>query len=202
MAEKMSGGDRLVLIVDALAAQLRHSPRAARVVAFIIDYLFAGIVSFVPAMLAYRFLVGPETLTGLADFLDAGVSVTIVVAVAVCSLALSYLYYVVLPCRAWPGQTPGKRLTHLEVVMLDGSRAGLRVLTVRWLVMTFVELVLTMPAAYVIELLEAAVPTVASVYSTAGMVVSVLSAFFAWRSREHRALHDLAAGTWVYQDRG
>ena len=203
MAQKMSGGDRLVAVLEGMAAQLKKNSWAARVVAFIADYLLCGMLSFLPATLIYQLLRGEGTFTGLADFVAAGHGMGVVVAVFVWSLAMTYAYYVLVPLKLMAGQTPGKRMVHLEVVMLNGNPASLSALSLRWAVMTFVETLATIGSAYVAQLFALLSPgSLSTSFSACGMVISVVSALYAWRNKEHRAFHDIIAGTWVYHDRG
>lgn len=204
MAQRMSGGDWLVATLDALGAQLKGNAWAARIVAFVIDYLLCGFISIIPGLVTYNLLIGGDgTFTSLANFVDAGKGLGITACVLALSLFLTFAYYVLVPLRLMPGQTPGKRLIHLEVVMLDGSAATLKALSLRWAVMTFVETLFTMGASYVMQFLEVLAPgSLSTTYSFVGMAISAASALYAWRNSEHRAFHDVVADTWVYHDRG
>ena len=202
MAQKMSGGDRLVAVIEAWGAQLRTQPVPSRIVAAVMDYFFCGILSFLPASTAVSVLTG-KSLTSVTDLVAQGLGLNVAVCVVLSALLVSYIYYVVVPLRVMVGQTPGKRLLHLEVVMLDGSPATLKALSIRWAFLTFVETIFTLPSAFFIQLLQVvAGDTASTAFTMVGGVASAVSIVRAWIDREHRCLHDILAGTWVYLDRG
>ena len=131
-----SPGDRLVGMFEELGRTLDAKPLTARGVAFVFDYLLAGILSTIPLMIAFN-LTGAQNQTNLADLVDAGAGIAGLSATVAAALAVSYAYYVLIPYRLLPGRTFGKYLAHLEVVMLDGSAATLGALSIRWAFATF-----------------------------------------------------------------
>ena len=191
-------GDASQHWAEKMVGSIEGSPLARRVLAFVSDYLIGGIVAMLPMGIASSF-VSNATLGDLSSCLEAGMGMGAVVAIVVSALALSYAYYVVLPLKVWPGQTVGKRLARLEVVMLDGSPATLRALSVRWAFTVFVETFFNICSSFVIQLLElTGGGVVSSSFALLGGAVSIVSALRVWRRGERRALHDVMAGTWVY----
>lgn len=192
-------GDRLNATFAEIGHVLDTKPFAARGVAVVIDYLLAGILSMLPMVTAFN-MVGGQSMSSLVDLLEAGVGVAGLAGVVAAALLVSYAYYVLVPYKLLPGQTPGKYLTHQEIVMLDGSPATLSALSIRWAVMTFVETICTFPSAIVLQFVGLALGDgVATAYQTVGMIATAVTVFLVWwKTPARRALHDIVAGTWVY----
>lgn len=186
---------------EKMVGRIEESPLARRVLAFVSDYLIGGIIATLPLGIANSFV--PNTKLGdLSSCLNAGMGMGAVAAIVAAALVLSYAYYVVLPLKVWPGQTVGKRLARIEIVMLDGSPASLKALSVRWAFTVFVETFFNICSSYVIQLLElTGGGAVSSSFALLGGAVSIVSALRVWRRGERRALHDVMAGTWVYTNK-
>lgn len=184
--------------VERTVEQIKGSPVKRRFAAFAIDYLLCGFVAMIPSIAAYSLLVG-GTMTDLSGFIDAGYGVGLVTLLVLVSLAISFCYHVIVPCRVWPGQTVGKRQMGLEVVMMDGSAASLATMAIRWAIMTFVETLMTVCASFLIQLVTIVCgPTVSSAYTAVGMLVSLYALSRVLWGKLHRPPHDVIAGTWVY----
>lgn len=191
-AEPKTWGDRLV-------DQLNKWPLMTRVLAFITDFICGAVATVVVIALPYYFMTGGQTVSTLSDYLEAGVSMPVVALLVLVALFLSWCYYVFIPMRVWPGQTLGKHLGGLEMVMMDGSAATIDTLTARWFTMLVAETPFMAVTSYVMQLVGLlAGNTVLSAWQIVGIAGSLISLVMMIRSKDHRALHDRVAGTWVY----
>lgn len=112
--------------------ELPAAPPASRLYAYVIDWALGGIVSGLPAVLAFAALRRDGSMLGtLYDFEATGYPQAVGVAVAVACLACAVAYFVVVPWLVWPGQTPGKRVAKLRVVGPGDATVGLGRLLVR-----------------------------------------------------------------------
>ena len=197
--EPSSPGDRLVALFEGIGRTLDTKPLAARAVAFVFDYLLAGMLSTAPLVIAFS-LTGAQNRASLTDLVDAGMGIAGLSATVAAALAISYAYYVLIPHRLLPGRTFGKYLAHLEVVMLDGSPATLGALSLRWAFATFAETLTTFASSLALQYVGLLGGQAAgSAYLTLGTLISLLTAWRMWRDHAtHRALHDIVAGTWVF----
>ena len=85
------------------------------------------------------------------------------------------------------------------MVMTDGSTATIDTLTARWFVMLIAETPFMAVTSYVMQLVGlVAGNTVLSAWQMVGIAGSLISLVMMIRSKDHRALHDRVAGTWVY----
>lgn len=184
---------------DRMVAQLEAWPLMTRVLAFVTDFICGAVATVIVIALPYYFISGGKTLSTLSEYLDAGVSTPVVALLVLVALFFSWCYYVLVPTRVWPGQTFGKHLGNLEMVMTDGSAATMDTLTARWFTMLIAETPYMAVTSYVMQLVGmVAGNTVLSVWQMAGLVGSLISLIMMIRSKDHRALHDRVAGTWVY----
>ena len=193
-SEPKTWGDRMV-------EQLNAWPLMTRILAFIIDFICGAVATVAVIALPYYFMTGGKTVSTLSDYLEAGVAVHVVALLVLVALFFSWCYYVLIPTRVWPGQTLGKHLGGLEMVMTDGSIATIDTLTARWFVMLIAETPFMAVTSYVMQLGGlAAGNTVLSAWQMVGIAGSLISLVMMIRSKDHRALHDRVAGTWVYSD--
>lgn len=195
----LSPGDRLNLTIDAMGRKLSTNVFASRAVALVIDFILCGILCIVPLVTTFN-IAGGDTMTTLTDLTSVGMGKAAIGGVLAASLLVSYIYYAIIPLKLLPGKTPGKYLIGLEIVMLDGSPATWKALSLRWLFMTFFETLFTFASALLLQYVTLlAGDQVANGYNIAGALVSAVSTWFVWHNAPHRrALHDLVAGTWVY----
>lgn len=185
--------------------ELPAAPPASRLYAYVIDWALGGIVSGLPAVLAFAALRRDGSMLGtLYDFEATGYPQAVGVAVAVACLACAVAYFVVVPWLVWPGQTPGKRVAKLRVVGPGDATVGLGRLLVR---QVLVGLVLEgsgfVAARYLCELAVLITRVDVNFYwEWAGLVITAVSAVLAFALPAHRALHDYVAGTRVVPAEG
>ena len=186
---------------DRMVEQLNNWPLMTRVLAFITDFICGAVTTVAVIALPYYFITSGETISTLSDYLKVGVSTPVVALLVLVALFLSWCYYVLIPTRVWPGQTLGKHLGGLEIVMTDGSAATIDTLTARWLTMFIAETPFMAVTSYVMQFVGmVAGNTVLSAWQIVGLAGSLISLVMMIRSKDHRALHDRVAGTWVYSD--
>lgn len=181
------------------------APPLSRMYAYIIDWIVGGIVSGMPAVLMYSGITRrTDMFSDLYVFEALGYPWEIgMLAGALCVIA-AILYFVVVPLVVWPGQTLGKRLSHIKVVRMDGEAPGVGALLVRQVIVGF----LLEGSGFVIShyIREMAVLTtridVNYYWEIAGLVITVISALLALAHPARRALHDYAARTMVVPAEG
>lgn len=184
----------------ATRREIAAAPPASRLYAYAIDWMLGGIVSGLPAVLTFAMLRHDGTMLGtLYDFEALGYPQWLGLGVAAACVTCALCYFVVVPWKVWPGQTPGKRVARLRVVSVDGTPATLAQLLVRQALGGFV----LEGSGFVIAryLREAAVlitrVDVNYYWEIAGIVLTVVSAILAFALPARRALHDYLAATRV-----
>ncbi|MBP3885632.1 MAG: RDD family protein [Olsenella sp.] len=194
------GDDPIEVWSNDVGSKLDENPLARRFLAFAIDLAVCAILSMGPIAVWSTVVLREKSLASFRQILDAGYGIGVPVALTLVGLALSIAYGVVVPWKVWPGQTLGKRVAGLEIVMLDGSPASLPVLLARQaLGLHLIEVVPSIAMTNVINLINATgATTVAYAWQTLGVAFTVASVVSVFRTADHRAVHDRLAGTWVY----
>ena len=108
-------------------------------------------------------------------------------------------YYVYIPLKIWPGQTPAKRLLNYKIVMMDNSKATAKALFMRNVIgMTFLELA-AFTTTYVVQLivLTAKIDYPAS-FGYITYFMTFLSFIITLTNYDRRMLHDYLGKTKVY----
>ena len=153
-----------------------------------------------PAVLAIGILQHNGTMLGtLYDFEALGYPQWVGLGVAAACMACALCYFVIVPWKIWPGQTPGKRISRIRVVSIDAKPASLMQLLARQVLGGFV----LEGSGYVIaRYLREAVVLVTRVdvnyyWEWAGIVLTAISAVLAFALPSRRALHDYLACTRV-----
>ena len=185
------------------SGNLFASPIFLRIAAFVCDYLMLLVITVALTMLPFYYLTGGGVTASIADYATIGFGVPVVVGIALAATALSWVYCALLPATAWSGRTLGKRWTNTEVVMVDGSPAGLGRLTLRWLFMLVAEapaLFATIDLRQLFGLLG--FDAVANVWNIASWVVLAASFIMMLGTDYHQSLHDRLLGTWVWNGNG
>jgi uncharacterized RDD family membrane protein YckC len=199
---RASGGDPIGAWSDDVGSKLDANPLARRFLASAIDFAVCAVLSMGPIAAWSAIAFGGKSFASFQQMLDAGYGIGVPVAFTLVGLALSIIYSVVVPWKVWPGKTLGKRVAGLEIVMLDGTPATLPVLLVRQVLgLHLIEVVPSIAMTNVINLLNVTgAATVANVWQTIGVGLTIVSVVSMSRTSDHRALHDRLAGTWVYSD--
>lgn len=163
---------------------------------YLMDFFLANVLAVIPLVFIESRVTGSTETTQVL----AGLPLPYVYLITALVFLLYILYYVVIPLKVWPGQTPAKRLLNYKIVMMDGSDVTLKALLLRNVfAMTFIEGA-AFTTTYVIQL----------VVLTAGIdypkfisyvcyFMTLLSIVVTWTNPNRRMLHDFIGGTKVYQ---
>lgn len=168
--------------------------------AYAVDWALGGVVTGAPAVLLYAAVTHrTDFYSDLYVFEALGHSMWWGILAGVLCIFAGLFYYVYVPTRILPGQTPGKRLLGLEIRRLDGSLPTFGDLFVRYgLVGFLVEGSAFVTGRFVRELVTLITRVdVATPWSIACLAITVVSALLALYRPKHRALHDVIAGTHV-----
>lgn len=175
---------------------------AKRLIAYAIDWAFSGVLIGFPEVLVFALVThSSDMFSDLYVFGSMGYSNIYAFMCCVASLAVFAAYYIWVPLKIWPGQTPGKRLLKLRCESRDGGdlqpwqyalRAGVGLLVI--------EGVSTVATRYVLQAL-----TLATSFYVEGTVLPVLylltlvSGIMVVATKRHLAIHDYLAGTRVVE---
>lgn len=184
----------------ASMSALLPAPPLSRLYAYVIDWFVGGIVSGLPAVLLYAAVTRrTDMFSSLYVFEALGYPWALGIGAGVMCALAAVFYFVVVPLVIWPGQTLGKRIAHVQVVRMDGSRVTACALVVRQVLVGF----LLEGSGFVVAryIREAAVLItrfdVNYYWEIAGMAITLLSGLLALVCPARRALHDYVAGTRV-----
>ncbi len=183
------------------SGNLFEAPLFRRIAGFVCDYIVGLITTVAITMLPYFYLSGGRRTITVAAYLDLGYGFALPAALVGVAVLASFVYFVVMPGKVWPGKTLGKRWAQTSIVRLDGGNVGMGGLTLRWLCMLLVEtpcILVTMNLWQLMELQGMEVIT--GPWRIAGGIAFVASIVLMLATDDRRAIHDFAAGTWVYTD--
>lgn len=169
-----------------------------RLIAYFIDFLLANILACIPLCLIESMVNGSVETTQDLRIVPLEYAYLIV--------ALAFLvhlfYFVYIPWKVWPGQTPGKRFLDYKMVMMDGSDVTLKALLLR---NVFTLLVIEGAAFFMtsyfmqvicLSLGMSAVPElIAYIY----YFTTMLSVLVTLTNRNRRMFHDYIGGTKTYK---
>ncbi|KRM88106.1 hypothetical protein FD19_GL000395 [Lacticaseibacillus thailandensis DSM 22698 = JCM 13996] len=157
-------------------------------------------MSGLPGVVVYAIFSGSsKPMTSLYVFEDAGIGRNITLMTSLLCLAFGFLYYVVIPWRVYPGQTIGKKITHIKIVRRDGKPLNLGMLILRQFVfLVFIEGLATATSTYVKVFLTITTKFYVDGYLTIiWFALTVMSMFLLFWNHQHLALHDRVLGTTV-----
>lgn len=175
-------------------------PVLRRFGAYAVDWALGGIVTGAPAVLLYAAVTRrTDYYSDLYVFEALGYPMWWGVVTGILCILAGLIYYVFIPARVLPGQTPGKRFLGLEIRRLDGSLPTFGDLFVRYgLVGFLIEGSAFVAGRFVRELVTLITRIdVATPWSIACLAITTVSALLALYRPKHRALHDAIAGTHV-----
>lgn len=171
-----------------------------RLGAYAIDWFLSGVLVGLPGVITYNVLTGNhDPFSNLYMIPSAGLDAGWAYGVCAMSLAVFLLYFVVIPLKVWPGQTPGKRLLKIKVVRRDGGAVNLTTLLLRHAVgLLVVEGSATLMSTYLRQALTLATGFYFEAYlQVAGYVLTLVSTVLVFATKRSLALHDYIAGTEV-----
>ncbi|MBP2058219.1 putative RDD family membrane protein YckC [Lactobacillus colini] len=121
-----------------------------RIVAAVIDWFTAGIICSLPLVLAFAFFNKKAVaLVSFYQIESSGIGKAAVIVLLMISLVLTFVYYVIIPYRVFPGQTLGKHIMNLKIVHLNGSSLNLKYYFIRnFLILNLIEGAATFTSNY------------------------------------------------------
>lgn len=173
---------------------------SSRVMAFIIDWILSGICAGIPSVIAYLILTGKsKPLTSMYQFGAAGLSSEDTILISIICILFGCFYYVVIPWKIFPGQTIGKKITHLRIISTNDNKISLN--TYFW--RQFVFLILIEGAATPVSTyVKVIITTLTHFYvdSYLGLVwdvITLISVFILFWGKNRMSLHDCFTKTVV-----
>lgn len=165
-----------------------------RIAAYMLDWFIGDLFASFPVTILYAMIYDTTELNNeLASF-----SLGIGVLAGILALLLSVVYYLIFPLKIWSGQTIGKRICGLKIVMLDGGRARIKALAVRQILgILLIEGCLMTASHYLRQLVYIITKAdwVLKYPYYAGIGFAGISVALIVFSRNRRGLHDYLAGT-------
>jgi len=191
-------------IFRKLSSKLDHTPNdipmGKRLGAYFIDWSLGGIISGFPAVLLYGVITGKSDMfSDLYVFEALGFERYWGMIAGILCLLAAILYYIVVPCKIWRGQTLGKHLLGLRIVRKDGKAVRVKELILRQGIAIFLmEGTLFIISTYIRQLLTLVTWVyVDAIWQYIGIAFTLLSVVLAIYTASHRALHDYIGGTKV-----
>ena len=163
--------------------------------AVVIDWYAASVLAAVPVTFWLR---GGENIhTGSFDLVTYGMEKGLIFAGIV--FVLSFLYYVIVPCYVWRGQTLGKKICGIRVIRMDGNEVGVLDMVLREVIGAgIVEGGFSVIGTYLRQLLTlfgfASLFTPVKYLSYVVTVASIILTIF---DKKSRAIHDKIGNTVV-----
>lgn len=199
-SSKASGSEKRVVAMP-------NAPAASRLYAYVIDWALGGIVSGFPAVVAYALLTRrTDMFSDLYTFEALGFPWAVGIGVGCLCVVAAWFYFIFIPWKIWPGQTPGKRISRLRVACDDiaASPVSLPRLIVRQAIVGFLlEGSGFVVARYIREMAVLITRVDVNYYwEIAGIVITLVSAVMALALPARRALHDYLSGTRVVPAEG
>lgn len=191
-------------IFRKLSSKLDHTPNdipmGKRLGAYFIDWSLGGIISGFPAVLLYGVITGKSDMfSDLYVFEALGFERYWGMIAGILCLLAAILYYIVVPCKIWRGQTLGKHLLGLRIVRKDGKAVRVKELILRQGIAIFLmEGTLFIISTYIRQLVTLVTWVyVDAIWQYIGIAFTLLSVVLAIYTASHRALHDYIGGTKV-----
>ena len=172
----------------------------ARVGAYVIDWALSGILTGLPEVVIFNLVSGTHDLfSDLYAFGALGLPAAWAYLCAALSLVLFLCYYLWIPLRVYPGQTPGKRICHLKIARMDEGGLDARTLFLREVVgLLLIESSATIMGPYLRQALTLATGVyLEGILAWIGAVLFMVSSIMVFALRGQRAIHDHIAGTRV-----
>lgn len=126
-----------------------------RLMAWGLDWVLGGILSSIPAVVAYSLVTKRGTLfTSLYDFKAMGSSTTFVTLIGLICLVIGILYYMIVPWKIYPGQTLGKKIVHIKIEKVNGQKMTFSDYFIRQVIfLFFIEGSVTILSRYIVQLM-------------------------------------------------
>lgn len=169
-----------------------------RMAAYFIDFMLSNLLVCIPLTFIQSVVTGNVYATQDLRVVSLPVAYLIVA----CAIIIYILYFVYIPWKKWPGQTPGKRLLGYKICMMDDSELTFKALFVRnCLVLVFIEGAAMFITSYILQLgfLTAGIDVVPEWISKVYYFTTFLSVMVTLTNPHRRMFHDLIAKTKTYK---
>lgn len=183
---------------DSIVKDEAHPPvgNLKRFFAYLFDFFLANVLACIPLVAIQSIVTGS---TNVSQALT-GMDLSWVYIITACVFVMYFLYYVMIPLKVWPGQTPAKKLLGIKIVMMNNEEVTGTALFLRNVVaLTFLEGA-SFLITYVIQLivLTAGIsyPQFASYICYFMTMISIMVTF---TNYNRRMIHDFIGGTKEYQ---
>lgn len=170
-----------------------------RIAAYLIDWFLGALMTLLPLCLMWAMATGDtanmnqvsvftlNTILGKPQALLAGLA----------GLLLCLWYYVYVPWKVTPGQTPGKRTMNIAIARKDGQQLTLKDLLIRQVVgLLLLEGMLLTGSTLLRDVISLASGlNFTGILSMSGMIITIVSVLMALLVPSRRMLHDYLAKT-------
>lgn len=172
-----------------------------RLFAYVFDWFFGSLFTTLP--MSIMWLMKTHDMQNMASVNVLNMSTHVTVSYAylggVLSIVFALFYYIFIPWKIYPGQTPGKRMMGFKITKLDDEEATIGTLFIR----QFIGIMLIEGALYSISGVLHSILSLATDINFITplmylcLLISVLSGFLLLKGESRRAFHDYLAKTKV-----
>lgn len=174
-----------------------------RLFAYVIDWFLGSLCTLLPMCILWLLWTQDQEAMTKANvlFIAGQVGNWQAYVAGTLSIVFALWYYVVIPWKITPGQTPGKRAMGFQIVKTDGSRIDLKSLLLREVVgiMIIEGAIYNVSGVWHSMLSLATNLNFVSILMYVGLAVSVVSGFLILKVESRRMLHDYLADTMVIE---
>lgn len=183
---------------DSIIKDKAHPPvsNLKRFFGYLFDFFLANVLACIPLVAIQSVVTGSTEVTQVL----AGMELKWVYIITACVFIMYLIYYVMIPWKLWPGQTPAKRLLGYKIVMMDNSEVTLKALLLRNVIaLTFLE-----GASFLITYVIQLVVLTAGIdypqfFSYICYFMTMISILVTFTNYSRRMIHDYVGGTKEYQ---
>lgn len=168
-----------------------------RLICYFVDFLLANVLCCIPFVFIQGIVNETTDITQDLRVVELPYAYLIVVI----AIILYFFYYVWVPYKIWPGQTPGKRLLGYKIVMQDNTQVTLKALFLRNVVgLVFLEGAMFL-TTYILQIicLTIGVEQVPHFISYVYYFILLLSVLVTMTNASRRMFHDMIAKTKTYK---
>jgi uncharacterized RDD family membrane protein YckC len=170
------------------------APIARRFVSYIIDWYVGGLCTAFPISIVSQKLMGTMKNQNLLLFDDL-----YALSVGACALVFAIFYFVIVPTYIWKGQTVGKRICKLKVVVTNEKEVTLKNMLIRQVIGMFVLEGAMLSASAIWHQMLSIVTNYnfITLFMYVGFGVTAISVLLLLFTNDGKALHDYLGSTKV-----
>lgn len=164
---------------------------------YLIDFFLANLLVCVPIVFVESSIAHANDITQDLRVVSLPMAYLIVALVFIFYL----FYYVYIPWKIWPGQTPAKRLLGYKIIMMDNSEVTLKALLLRNVVgLVIIEGTVFM-TTFLVQLicLSLGYEAVPAIIGYIYYFITFLSILVTMTNKPRRMIHDYLGGTKLYK---